>query len=323
MSTIIPSVDSSVAGGGLNGPGAAGGDGYWEVVSVIQAFPQPTIGVPELSDLLGVKPTTLNARFRRENIAVSTVGRTNYIPCQLALALAERHKYALFGWPTLQEASQTTKVKAATIKARCEKGLLEGHLDLTKRLRVNPEALQSLQLRHGGPAPGPESAQRTELRPAGKAPAALGSDVGARPVKPVLATGGEPFTPRKSASAVNLPAFPSPGLSSLPVPGVRLVTARDYGMPEATRPPSRRPVPPSPLAPKAPPRPPVGALQYDPDRPFSVADCVPGKSIVYGAHVGQILEVIEDPFSPRIKASFPTHEMPVMREVLLLVGRRR
>ena len=45
--------------------------------------------------------------------------------------------------------------------------------------------------------------------------------------------------------------------------------------------------------------------------------------IQYGQHQGQILKVMDDPFSPRIKVNFPAHELPVMREVLLAVGRRR
>ena len=113
-------------------------EAYERVVSEIEEHRGSVISVPALSKLLGVKPTTLNARFRRERVEVQTVGRTNFIPYELALRLAELHKYALFGWPTLQEASALTTVKDGTLKARCEKGKLQGYVDLTKRLRVNP-----------------------------------------------------------------------------------------------------------------------------------------------------------------------------------------
>src|SRR5438094_7672653 len=109
-------------------------DSYAEVISAIRKEGASTISVPDLAELLGVKTTTLNARFRRQHIAIETVGRTNFISIKLALNLAELHKYALIGWPTLRQASQISGVKAGTIKARCEKGQLEAYVDLTKRL---------------------------------------------------------------------------------------------------------------------------------------------------------------------------------------------
>src|ERR1039457_1141518 len=96
------------------------------IISRIAAYGNSNIPVPALSKLLGVKSTTLNARFRRKQIPLSTIGRTNYLPCDEALQLVELHRYALIGWPTLQAASQITDVKPATLKARCEKGRLEG-----------------------------------------------------------------------------------------------------------------------------------------------------------------------------------------------------
>src|SRR5438309_167787 len=108
---------------------------YDKVVSTIEGHGDSKISVPTLSQLLGVKTTTLNARFRRTQIAVRTIGRTNYVPLEIAVNLAALHKYALLGWPTLQQASLITHVRPLTLKARCEKGQLEGHLDLTKRLR--------------------------------------------------------------------------------------------------------------------------------------------------------------------------------------------
>jgi len=120
-------------------------EAYDRVVSVIEKYSGSVISVPVLSKLLGVRPTTLNAKFRRERVEVQTVGRTNYVPYELALRLVELHKYALYGWPTLHEASAITTVKDGTLKARCEKGKLEGYIDLTKRLRVNPADLAMLQ----------------------------------------------------------------------------------------------------------------------------------------------------------------------------------
>src|SRR5438128_282259 len=115
---------------------------YDKVVFILESRNGSTVSVPELSRLLRVKTTTLNARFRRARISVCTVGRTNFVPSGIALNLAAHHKYALMGWPTLQEAGQLIHIKPATLKARCEKGLLEGHLDLTKRLRLNPAELE-------------------------------------------------------------------------------------------------------------------------------------------------------------------------------------
>src|ERR1019366_3460373 len=66
-------------------------------------------------------------------------------PCDQALQLVELHRYALIGWPTLLAASKLTHVKPGTLKARCEKGRLEGHVDLTKRLRLNPAELEELR----------------------------------------------------------------------------------------------------------------------------------------------------------------------------------
>ncbi len=77
---------------------------------------------------------------------LKTVGRTSFIPVELALDLAALHKYALLGWPTLQQASRLTGVKCGTIKARCEKGRVEGHMDLTKRLRICPAELNHLRV---------------------------------------------------------------------------------------------------------------------------------------------------------------------------------
>ena len=68
---------------------------------------------------------------------------------------------------------------------------------------------------------------------------------------------------------------------------------------------------------------PSGQLGYDPDRPLCVSECRVGGAIVYGPQEGRILQVIDDPFSPKIRVHFPAHELPVMREALLTVARRK
>jgi len=111
---------------------------YEKVISEIKKYEGGLISVIKLSNLLGVSSETINARLRRENANVKTVVRTNYISTYKALELTEVHKYALLNWITLKEASQITNVQVATLKLRCRNGLLEGHHDLTKRIRVDP-----------------------------------------------------------------------------------------------------------------------------------------------------------------------------------------
>lgn len=295
---------------------ARDGDPYREVLSAIRAHTGSIIAVPELSLMLGVKSTTLNARLRRQQVEVSMVGRTSYISCQLALQLAELHKYALFGWPTLREASRATKVKACTIKARCEKGQLEGHRDLTKRLRLNPEALASLRIRSSAeqvaelPAPADGRTRSRNPHPL-------------REPTPVRAThnsakrhlNSQPGKPVHVATPLTQPARSVPPVAQ---PVVRLVTARDYGLPEAVPSASVMGRKDSSGAPRYP-----GVMIYDPDRPPCVSECLVGSIIHYGPNRGQIVQVLDDPFTPRIKVHFPEHAVAVMREVLLSVGRQR
>ena len=285
---------------GCNGIPAA--DPFNRVLSAIQTCEASGIAVPALSDLLGVKTTTLNARFRREHIEVRTVGRTNYIPCQLAIHLAELHKYALIGWPTLHEASKATAIKPATIKARCEKGQLEGHLDLTKRLRVNPVALGRLQIRT--PGNWSRTVERKVTPPVAKP--------WTNPRPPVR----KPAPDRRDYSAPPTP--PRLTLTPVPVPEVRVLTRKDYGFPEIQSERPRQAANGSQNKPK-----PEGLLGYDPDRPFCVSECRVGKPIVYGPYEGRIVKILDDPFSPKIQVHFPDHDLPVMREVLLTVARRK
>ncbi len=273
---------------------------YDRVVGAIQKYQGSTIAVPELSCLLGVKTTTLNARFRREHVPVNTIGRTNYIPCEFALRLAERHKYALIGWPTLREASQVTAVKQATIKARCEKGQLEGYLDLTKRLRINPAELDKLSVtRQTSPA-------RIPVRELSM-------------VQDEIKTKVPNPKPLRQQTEWTPPPRPAFALSPLPAPAVRLITEKDYGLPEvrANHPANGHT---HGRASKANPR---DSLSYDPDRPLSISQCAVGRVIWYGPYEGRILKIMDDPFSPKIQVRFPNHDLPVMREVCLIVEKRK
>ncbi len=308
-------------------------EAYERVVSVIEKCRGSNMSVPDLSKLLGVKPTTLNARFRREHIRVQTVGRTNYIPYEQARRLAELHKYALFGWPTLQEASALTTVKDGTLKAQCEKGKLEGHIDLTKRLRLNPTDLERLKScraervsnasrkfiqTHAQPHFIPKP-QRSELGKTG-----LGSRVPA-PKKIMAAESrlgkmSTPATPRNgshgqiSFSSRLLPIPPAPE------PRIQLITRKNYGLPEVEESPK---VKERPAKSRALVRERAPWLDYLPEQPFSISECSVGRAIHYGPHDGTIVKLIDDPFTPKILVNFPEHPHPVMREVQLLVGRRK
>ena len=276
---------------------------YDRVVGALEKYRGSTIAVPELSCLLGVKTTTLNARFRRERVQVNTVGRTNYIPCELALRLAERHKYALIGWPTLREASQVTSVKQATIKARCEKGQVEGYLDLTKRLRINPAELDKLSVAR------PSSPIRIPVRQLSVMPEEI------RPVKTRL------LNPKPMAQQAELSPPPRPrfALTPLPTLPVRFITEKDYGLPEtpANRPGNGHANGRGGKAKQQ------NSLSYDPDRPLSISQCAVGRVIWYGPYEGRILKVLDDPFNPKIQVRFPNHDLPVMREVCLIVEKRK
>ncbi|MBI3851365.1 MAG: hypothetical protein HY298_13975 [Verrucomicrobia bacterium] len=310
----------------VRSPGA-----YERVVSEIEEHRGSSISVPDLSKLLGVKPTTLNARFRREHIEVQTVGRTNYIPCDLAMHLAELHKYALFGWPTLQEASAITTVKDATLKARCEKGKLEGYIDLTKRLRVNPADLERLRSCLIGKVPNGngesvETREQPRLIPKvhRQSPARNGSALstprnlttnGTRPeIKPRPTTPRNGLRDQVSLAARSLPLLPAPE------PHIELITRKSYGLPEAEENGEAK-------GQSAKTRAVVqqrsAFLDYLPDQPFSISECSVGKVIYYGPYSGTIVKLINDPFTPRIQVSFPDHPHPAMREVQLVVGRRK
>lgn len=286
--------------------GVPGGDSFGEVVSAIQIAEGSTMSVPALSALLGVKTTTLNARFRRENTAVRTIGRTNFISHELALRLAQLHKYALMGWPTLKRASELTGVKSATLKAWCESGQLEAHIDLTKRLRIAPSALESLQpLRKAGVKRNafrfsPPAAGRFEN--AFRAPES--SPLGRRD--------------RLADSPSRIP--PESVLRPAPEPQIRILTRKDYGLPEI-----EEVVQPSVDVRRSSENKnhkKTDCLSYDPDMPFSVSECSVGRRIRYAQYDGTILRIIDDPFNPQIQVAFPGHQHPLMKEVLLIVGRR-
>ena len=305
--------------------------GYEGVVSVIEKHRGLTISVPDLSKLLGVKPTTLNARFRRERIAVRTVGRTNYIPCELALRLAELHKYALFGWPTLQEASVITTVKDGTLKARCEKGKLEGYIDLTKRLRLNPADLELLQpSREGKDSNGIREAvqPRARTRFVSKVHCQTRGEGGNELSAPKnlttklaqSVTALADVTPRNGMrDQISLPARPLQ-VPPAPEPHVVLITQKNYGLPEAEE---LKESEESPAKDHAAGQKNSSELDYVPDQPFSISECRVGKAIRYGVNEGTIVKLIHDPFAPRIQVTFPDHPHPAMREVQLIVSRKR
>ncbi len=286
-----------------------------EVVAEIQKTANSIISVPALSKLLGVKATTLNARFRRQKTGIKTEGRTNFVPVDLALGLAQAHRYALSGWPTLRQASRLTGIKTGTIKARCEKGLLEGHIDLTKRLRINPEELKDLHLCRAWELR-PKVEARVPVEPRSRralAPEAPSSD-GMRGTRNELRRerachGRLDWTPSRAQPFV---------LRPVPEPKVSVISRKDYGLLEAEDRPAALQNPSRQQAPKEVEFP---GLSYNPDRPLPVSDCVVGKCIRYGSYTGTILKVIDEPFSPRILVNFPDHQHPLMREVLLVVGK--
>lgn len=303
-----------------------GMEAYERVVSVIQEYRGSNISVPDLSKLLCVRSTTLNARFRREHIEVQTVGRTNYIPCELALRLVELHKFALLGWPTLEEASSITAFKNGTLKARCEKGKLEGHIDLTKRLRINPAHIEMLQPDRDRNAPNvsyealpphkgtyldPKAGRRGEVseeHSVSKNTKRLVPRKNSKGSLPLPCNGFKDQKTRTS-QAMQIPAVPEAR--------VELITRKNYGLPDEDEPRSQ------PATPRSVVREHLTGLDYIPDQPFSISDCRIGKVIRYGPHSGMILKVIDDQFTPRIQVSFPEHPHPAMREVQLVVGRKR
>ncbi len=316
-------------------------DLYAVAINRLQTCKDSSISIPELSSLLGVKTTTLNARLRREHIAVRTVGRTNFVPGLLALQLAEIHKHALIGWPTLRQASEISGIKAATIKARCEKGQLRSYRDLTKRLRVNPSELDGLHLRLRATkaAPGEARVKAPVCPPFAERTTDTTGTI-------YVDRGGIRKTPRSSTRGVIqgsgyqiermppactlLPAAPlkepeadrvgTPPCAARANPQIKVISRRDYGLPEVENPGSLRigQTKPSQKRAKT-----TEFLSYNPDKPFSIAACAVGKTVRYDEYDGTIVGIVEDPFSPRIKVRFAAHRHPLMREVLLIVGRRR
>jgi hypothetical protein len=251
-----------------------------------------------------------------------TIGRTNYLPCDQALQLVELHRYALIGWPTLLAASKITHVKPGTLKARCEKGRLEGHIDLTKRLRLNPVELEELcsasclaepklkPPRFGTWAKLPTRKNKAKaIAPAEMKEEARFSEAEGATDK--LGLGPVKATPLPQGNFVFPPA---------PKPKIEIISPKDYGLPEVKiqpQPVSQRPQ----RSEEAHNKPPC--LVYDPLRPFSLSVCSPGNVIRYGQYVGTVLGLIDDPYNPKIKVAFPEHEHPAMREVLLVVDKKK
>lgn len=281
-------------------------DAYEKVVAELEKRKDSTISVPELSELLGVKPTTINARFRRLGTPIITVGRTNYVRGELALPLADLHQHALRGWPTLHDVSRRTGIKTGTLKARCEKGKLESYVDLTKRLRINPAEASALSHDERRGTRSQKLAQPQS-----------------KPSKPFS---GEPTrrisTPKAAAESLHDVAIPRKpfSLPPAPEPRVQIITASDYGISDhkngnGTATNAAKVKNGSHIEKRR------GALNYNPERPFSISECSVGKTIKYEHHDGTIIKLINDPFNPAIKVALPDHEDPLMREILLRVGK--
>ena len=283
-------------------------DHYENVVAEIERRKEATISVPELSQMLGVKPTTINARFRRDGTPVSTIGRTNFVRVDLALPLVDLHKYALKGWPTLQEISEATGVKTGTLKARCEKGKLENYIDLTKRLRVNPDEAAMIRLENREP-----TIQREPFQP--QPPTQIkkaSTPFSGRPVK-------RASTPKSNGNTFNgTPARKPFTLPPAPEPRVQIITANDYGYSERKNEPANGTVKAKAVSHMERKR---GALNYNPEKPFSISECSVGKTIKYEHYDGTIVKLIKDPFNPAIQVALPNHEEPLMREIMLRVGK--
>ncbi len=296
---------------------APNADSCARVLLELQRGESSSISVPRLSRLLGVNSTTLNARFRRRGIPVTLVGRTSFVPAALAVELARLHRYALLGWPTLQEASRATGVKPGTLKAQCEKGRLEGHIDLTKRLRINPAELESLSLNR------PRAGRKPrENRPAvarrGGGEENVDASGGAEVARVENAEALQVLTPEKLVKPETGPKPQPFALPPVHQPRVRIITEKDYGLTVPQQSQVAAPARPPEFS-KAARQPPW--LCYDPDRPFSISECAVGRRVRYGGYDGIIEEVIHDPFSPKIQVRFPEHQHPLMREVLLVVDR--
>lgn len=285
---------------------ASATDGYEKVIAELEKYKDSTISVPELSRLLDVKTTTINARFRRAGIQANTIGRTNFIPGALALSLADLHKYALKGWPTLQEVSRMTGIKNGTLKARCEKGKLENHIDLTKRLRINPAEVPGLSADQRSPMPKPQPQPR--LKP---------QTTFSGPIAPRASTP----KPAREVPSVSTPVRQPFTLPPAPEPRVQVITARDYDFTTRQNEPVKAATAAQTKSTSHVQRKRTGALSYNPERPFSISECSVGKTIKYEQYDGTIVKLIPDPFNPTIKVALPNHVEPLMREIMLRVGR--
>jgi hypothetical protein len=198
---------------------------------------------------------------------------------------------------------------------------LEGHIDLTKRLRLNPAQLEELfsaaslaEVKLKPPRFGtrPEFPARKKNAKA-LAPAETNEEAPSSEAKRAIDTAGLGPVERTPSAPGNF------ALSPAPEPKIEIITPRDYGLPEVESGPH--------AVGKQPPRSEdahknAPCLVYDPLRPFSLSVCSPGKAVRYGQYVGTVLGLIDDPYRPRIKVAFPEHEEPAMREVLLAVDKK-
>jgi hypothetical protein len=105
-----------------------------------------------------------------------------------------------------------------------------------------------------------------------------------------------------------------------PKPKIETIGPKEYGLPEVESQPQpiSQPRHRSGDARQEPP-----CLVYDPLKPFSLSACSLGKAIIYGQYVGMVLELIDDPYIPKIRVAFPEHAELAMREVLLVVDKKK
>ncbi|MGP8237112.1 MAG: hypothetical protein ACLQVW_17125, partial [Limisphaerales bacterium] len=164
-----------------------------------------------------------------------------------------------------------TEINPGTLKAWCEPGRLEGHIDLTKRLRLNPAEIGKLHPRVSMGKP-----HATDPRTA------------ARPRIQLTQTTvpGDPEIKRPEQSVESERALDA---GEVELAAERHVLPAPASLREARGQESRG----SPDKQGQPAR-----LAYDPSMPFSISVCSPGRVILYDRYVGTILGLIDDPYAP-------------------------
>lgn len=284
---------------------------YEEVRNLVGGFPDALVSVPYLGRLLEVDSPTLNAKLRRDKIKVTLNGRTSYIPKDLALKLVEGHKYALMGWITVKEAGALIGIRPETIKARCNTGRLNGYVDLTKRLRVNPEDIRGIRLRDGSLTGVVVDVPIDEGRH---------KEVERKPLEEsgIKYTGENPDEEENPAHYEDIQVqTPIPVPPVLPVPRspeiseIKIITARDYGLLERAVQSSEVTVPKA-VSFKEAEEYVSDELVYDPDCPPTIKECTPGRKMVESRNRRREYTIegfdLSNPFQPIVKVSFEDPE---------------